>query len=91
MFKSENAYWKGRFKDIVSDDRICKLCDSAELCDEYHYTFECHFLKAERKHNSMEFYKKNTTQKYHNLYNVLEHTIILRIAKFCNIILALFK
>ena len=34
---------------------------------------------------------KNTTQKYHNLYNVLEHTIILRIAKFCNIILALFK
>ena len=30
-------------------------------------------------------------QKYHALFNVSEYSVILRIAKFCKIILALFK
>ena len=35
--------------------------------------------------------KKNThTQKYHDRFNVSEYNIILRVAKFCKIILALF-
>ena len=76
---------KGRFIGIARDDRICNLCNSAELGTEYHYIFECSFLKAERKKFiPVEFNKKHNTQKYLDLFNVSEYNIILRIAILLN-------
>ena len=50
---------KGRFIGIARDDRICNLCNSANLGDEYHYLFECDFLKSYRKKFiPVEYYKK---------------------------------
>ena len=33
---------------IARDDRVCELCNSAKLGDEYHYIFECTYLRTER-------------------------------------------
>ena len=73
---------KGRFIGIEREGRICNLCSSAEIDHEYHYIFECHFLKAERKkifrYNSI---KELNTQKIHDFYlNISEYNIILCIA-----------
>ena len=45
---------------MARDDRICNLFNREELGEEYHYIFECNYLKAERKNIPVEFYKKNT-------------------------------
>ena len=83
---------RGRFCGIARDDRICSLCNSANLGDEYHYLFECDFLKAERtKFIPQEIYKKHNIQKYFELFNSTDYNTIIKIAKFCKIILALFK
>ena len=83
---------KGRYIGIARDDRICNLCNSANLGDEYHYIFECHFLKSQRKKFiPIEYYKKHNIQKYHDLFNSTDYNTILRLAKFCKIILKLFK
>ncbi len=31
----------GRYENIPRDQRICKLCDSGEIEDEFHFTFKC--------------------------------------------------
>ena len=53
---------KGRFIGIAIDDKICNLCNSAELGDEYHFIFECNVLKAEQQKGKpfipVEFYLK---------------------------------
>ena len=60
---------KGRFLGIARDDRICNLCNSAKLGDEYHYIFECDYLKTERKKIiPQEYYKKHNTQKYYDFF-----------------------
>ena len=62
---------KGRFLGIARDDRICNLCNSAKLGDEYHYIFECDYLKTERKKFiPQKYYKKTQHLKYHDLFNV---------------------
>ena len=49
---------KGRFLGIARDDRICNHCNSAKLGDEFHYIFECDYLKTERKKIiPQEYYK----------------------------------
>ena len=50
---------RGRFWGVARDDRICELCNSAKLGDEYHYIFECTYLRTER-HNFIPkvFWKK---------------------------------
>lgn len=83
---------KGRFVGIARDDRICNLCNSAKLGDEYHYIFECTFFKTDRKKFiPVQYYKKHNTQKFHDLFNVSDYHIVLGIAKFCKNILAHFK
>ena len=32
---------RGRYENIPRDQRICKLCDSGEVEDEFHFTFKC--------------------------------------------------
>lgn len=83
---------KGRFTGIARDDRICNLCNSAKLGDEYHYIFECSFFKNERrKFIPIHFVRKHNTQKYHDLFNTKDFHNLLRLAKFCKIILTHFK
>ena len=34
----------GRFTNLPRNQRICTLCNSHEIGDEYHYIFQCKFL-----------------------------------------------
>ena len=61
-----------RYIGIARDDRMCNLCNSANLGDEYLFIFECHFLKSQRKKSiSIENYKKHNIQKYYDLFTLL--------------------
>ena len=32
---------RGRYENIPSEQRTCKMCDSGEIEDEFHFTFKC--------------------------------------------------
>ena len=50
---------RGSFWGIARDIRVCELCNSAKLGDEYHYTFECTYLRTERhKFIPKKFWKR---------------------------------
>lgn len=83
---------KGRFYGIARDDRICELCNSGNLGDEYHYLFECSFLKPERKKFlPLNFAHKHNVQKFYELFNSEDPQVTFKLAKFCKLVLALFK
>ena len=39
----------GRWHNLDRDNRLCHLCDSNDLGDEYHYIMVCSAFKVERK------------------------------------------
>jgi len=38
----------GRWQNILPDNRICKLCNSTQIGDEFHYLFRCQALSIQR-------------------------------------------
>ena len=38
----------GRFLNIDRSERLCELCNSNEIGDEFHYIFNCEFFNNER-------------------------------------------
>jgi len=39
----------GRWHNVSRADRLCHLCDSADIGDEFHYIMSCNYLKQERE------------------------------------------
>ena len=39
----------GRYSNIPVNDRICKMCDSQVVEDEYHLLFQCNIYKSEQE------------------------------------------
>ena len=39
----------GRWHNVSRADRLCHLCDSADIGDEFHYIMSCNYFKQERR------------------------------------------
>ena len=39
----------GRLHNVSRADRSCRLCDSADIGDAFHYIMSCNYLKQERE------------------------------------------
>ena len=51
-------------------DIICKLCDSTDICDEFHVLFICKYFQAEReKYLNRTYFVKPSTLKMYTLFN----------------------
>ena len=83
---------KGRFWGVERDDRICDICNSYSLGDEYHYLFQCSFFNNERRKLLPHIHITNpNTLKFHDLLNSEDYDVIFKLAKFCKIILSVVK
>ena len=72
--KLEIERW--RYENISSDQRICKLCDSHEIEDEFHFAFKCPRFEhlRENSHNILKtMFKLNTTDASKRM--LLQHTM----------------
>ena len=38
----------GRWDGTVRNERICSLCDTRDIGDEFHYIFQCAYFESER-------------------------------------------
>jgi hypothetical protein len=80
---------RGHFGGVERDDRVCDICDTGSLGDEYHYLFQCTFFNNERKkllpHNLTI---KPNTVKFQTLFNSEDVYRYYNLAKFCKIVLS---
>ena len=76
----------GAYKNIVRAERICNLCSSGEIGDEFHYLFSCsHFSDDRKKLIKCIYYKNPSTLKMCSLLNL--NSANLNLARFCKILL----
>ena len=72
------------------EDIKCKLCESNDICDEFHVLFICKFFDTQRKkYLKVNHYKKPSTLKMYTLFNSSGKQL-LNLAKFVRIILSKF-
>jgi hypothetical protein len=82
----------GRHNNIERNIRFCTLCNKKDLGDEYHYLFVCdHFKQIRRKFMPLICCKKPSVQKFCDLLSTLSIKTLLKIARFCRIIMSNFK
>ena len=66
----------GRWHNTPRSERLCTLCDSTDIGDEFHYIFSCGYFKKERKQYLSSFYCNNVnTVKFNQLFSSRMHTI----------------
>ena len=60
----------GRYINLPHDQRICHLCNSNNLGDEFHYLFECTYFSNDRKKFLKNYFIKNPNMlKMYTLFN----------------------
>ena len=67
----------GRFNNIDVHDRICPLCDTNEIEDEYHFVLICPFFNDLRNHLPQR-YKINPSRNKFNALMSSDKTSILK-------------
>ena len=82
----------GRFFSIDRSERICDLCSKHELGDEFHYIFNCTFFKDERsKYLPKRLVGCPNALTYNELMNSDDKYVLIGLAKFCKIVMSIFK
>ena len=80
---------KSRYSEGV--DTICKLCNSNDICDEFHVLFVCNFFQTDReKYLKKIYYSKPSTLKMYTLFNSGPKQTT-NLAKFIRSIMSNFK
>ena len=73
----------GRHEGVARNERVCTICKSGDLGDEYHYFFICPKMTETRvKFIPTKLYKKPSVQKFCDLMKCASKKQTLRNAKF---------
>ena len=73
-------------------DKLCKLCDTHDRGDEFHYLFICpHFQRERELHLKKYFFTKPNTQKMDILLNTQNKKKLRNLAQFQAKILSYFE
>ena len=78
---------------ISRDERICTLCDSGEVGDEFHYLLNCSNENVRRNRNKYvdKFYTHHpNVPKFCSLMNMTSKSKNVKLAKFISCIFELF-
>jgi hypothetical protein len=59
----------GRFLSIDRSERLCELCNSNEIGDEFHYMFNCEYFNNEKTKLSPEEISKDRNVSFANLFS----------------------
>ena len=82
----------GRYAGLAIDERICTLCDTNEIGDEYHYLYQCSYFNVDRsKYLKRYYYINPNMHKTLQLFNVTDKKEILNLAKFTYQIIEHFR
>jgi hypothetical protein len=84
---------QGRFWGFDRDDRICDLiCNSSELRDEFHYLLQCSYFSNEScKMLPYDVYTRPNTDKFKDFLCTDDYITLVKLARFCKIILSVIN
>ena len=75
----------GRWENIPREHRICKLCNSNSVGDEYHYLFNCASLNnARTKYIPKKYITRPNCYKYAELMQNKKKQVLKNLCKFIN-------
>ena len=78
----------GRFWSSDRDDRVCELCLSDKLGDEFHYLFQCsYFVDQQKAYISKDLLKRPNVVSFEKLMNTKDLQALFKLGKFCKEIL----
>ena len=83
-----------RFIGIEREERVCELCNTGEIGDEFHYSFICNderIVSEREKYLSKYYIHRPNVIKYHSLMNVKSFVKQKKLSRFIGFILKLFK
>jgi hypothetical protein len=84
---------RGRVLNVPLDERVCTLCNSEEIGDEFHYLFVCEDeeIKASRKNHLRNYFLHHyNIVKFRQLMNSNSKIKLIHLAKFATDILRKF-
>ena len=82
----------GRYEGTPIDDRICPLCDTNEIGDEFHYLYKCsYFTDLRSRCLKRRYYTRPNMEKTEQLFNVTNKKEVLNLAKLIYQIIQHFK
>ena len=82
----------GRYSNIPVDERICNICQTNEIGDEFHYLFKCNYFYEDRKKYIKKYYYRHPNMyKLSKIFNNVNDKELLNLAKFVNIIISYFR
>lgn len=82
----------GRFFSIDRSERLCDLCNKNVIGDEFHYIFECSYFNAERlKYLPANICSAKNVLSFTVLMNSKDKFVLVGLAKFCKIVMSIFK
>ena len=74
--------------NVPREQRICKLCDTGDIGDEFHYLFICkHFISHIKKYIQPFYLKHISTIKMHAIMNVNNINVLTKLALFTKIVM----
>ena len=72
---------------VVRDDRKCRVCNSGDIGDEFHYLLVCtHFNETRKKYIKKYYWDKPSTEKMFQLLNIKGKSL-LSLSKFVKLLL----
>lgn len=77
----------GRWKNVPRENRNCKLCNSGDIGDEFHYIFKCSKFNHDREKFLKPYYlNRPNILKFHDLMNTRNISMLNHLCKFIRLI-----
>lgn len=77
------------FFSIEKSERICDLCNSGMLGDEFHYLLNCYYFKQERsKFLPIDLSNIRNIISFSDLMNSHDKYVLIGLSKYCKIIVS---
>ena len=83
-----------RQRDVPREERLCTLCNSNDVGDEFHYLFKCENAAVKEKRASLlpkYFQHHPNVIKFNEIMNISSKRKMINLSKFIRFILSLFK
>ena len=97
MFKLRTANHKlpieiGRWEGNERNERICSLCDTRDIGDEFHYIFQCPYFAYERTTFIKPYFlTRPSIHKFGQLVRTSNKVILKKLCKFLQLIFDKFR
>ncbi|KAK6196333.1 hypothetical protein SNE40_001576 [Patella caerulea] len=79
----------GRWNKTPRNERLCHVCDSADIGDEFHYILKCKYFTIERKKLLPDWCQNRpNTFKFQRLFNYKNTVVLQKLCRFIKIIIS---